>query len=311
MARSNSSSTLITIRETGSSPSHPAGRARSIDVLPSPRDYAYAPPGGPTGRGGRGGRGRRLSNSEAFRDPMLLHQVFPGLQSPAGRSVIAVADYLFDFTGPASALNAELSLRRANALLGEIRKIDPHYRVRSRGMTNPETAEGWRTYLNGLRMDRAAALYGARGETGPLQVETIRFLRARVDAAYAEGLKRLKAGKIDARLSDRVGLGNFIDWRVRNELRELYNMYGIQWGKESPVRVVPREHWTKGNERTFSVPDSRIGRVAFDMTLQQKTAGTPQIRNFFGSDFQPDVIIIVRPSQLGPGSTYAIPRPRK
>ncbi|MDP5281147.1 hypothetical protein Q9Q95_19640 [Sphingomonas sp. DG1-23] len=241
---------------------------------------------------------------------MLLHQVFPGLQSPAARSIISAADYFFDLTGPASVLNAELSLLRANALLAQIQKIDPNYRVRSRGMTNPETAAGWKTYLAGLRMDRAAALYGARGETGPLQVETLRFLQERVDAAYAEGLKRLKAGKIDTRLSDRVGLGNFIDLTVRKELREFYNIYGIQLTKASPVRVVPREYWTKGEERTFSIPDSRVGRVAFDMTLHQKTLGTPQIRNFFGSDFQPDVIIIVRPTQLGRGSTYAITRPR-
>jgi hypothetical protein len=242
---------------------------------------------------------------------MLLQQVFPGLQSPAARSIISAADYFFDLTGPASALNAELSLLRANALLAQIQKIDPNYRVRSRGMTNPETAAGWKTYLAGLRMDRAAALYGARGETGPLQVETLRFLQERVDAAYAEGMARLKARKIDARLSERVGLGNFIDWTVRNELRDWYNMYGIESGKGSPVRVVPREYWTRDNERTFSIPDSRVGKVAFDMTLQQKVPATPQIKNFFGSDFKPDAVIIVRPSQFGPGSTYAIPRPRK
>lgn len=284
----------------------PGGPRSLSDVVISRGNYAR-PPGDPTGRAGRGRRG---SNSGAFQDPMLLQQVFPGLQSPAGRSIIAVADHFFDLTGPASQLTAELSLRRANALLSEIRKVDPHYRVRSRGMTNPETLEGWRTYLSGLHMDRAVALYHARGDTGPLQVETLRFLQTRVDAAYAQGLKRLKAGNIDVRLSDRVGLGNYIDWTVRNELREWYNMYGIQWGKESPVRVVPRQYWTRGNERTFSIPDSRVGKVAFDMTLERKTAATPQIRHFFGSDFKTEAVVIVRPNQLGPGSTYAIPRPR-
>ncbi len=288
----------------------PGGPRSLRDALSSPRNYASAPPGGPTGRGGRGGRGRRLSNSEAFRDPMLLHQVFPGLQSPAGRSIIAVADYFFDSTGPANALTAELSLRRANALLNEIRKIDPQYRVRSRGMTDPETAEGWRTYLNGLRMDRAAALYGARGEMGPLQVETLRFLQARVDAAYAEGLKALKAGKISSRPSDRLNLGNFVDWRVREELRQMYNQFGITSGEKFPVRVVGREYRTIEADRTYTIPDSRVGKVAFDMTLERKTLATPQIRNFFASDFKPESVIIIRPSQLGPGNTYAIPRPK-
>jgi hypothetical protein len=285
----------------------PGGPGSLKHVLSSPRDYAPAPPGGPTGRGGRG---RRLSNSGAFRDPMLLHQVFPGLQSPAGRSIIAAADYFFDLTGPASALTAELSLRRATALLGEIKRIDPQYRVRSRGMTNPETAQGWRTYLDGLRMDRAAALYHARGQTGPLQVETLRFLQTRVDAAYAQGLKALEAGKISTRPSDRLNLGNFVDRRVREELREMYNQFGVMFGKDLPVRVVGREYSTTQVDRTYSIPDSRVGRVAFDMTLERKTLGTPQVRNFFASDFKPDFVIIVRPSQLGPGSTYAIRRPR-
>ena len=284
----------------------PGGPRSLSDVVISRGNYAR-PPGDPTGRAGRGRRG---SNSGAFQDPMLLQQVFPGLQSPAGRSIIAVADHFFDLTGPASQLTAELSLRRANALLSEIRKIDPHYRVRSQGMTNPETLEGWRTYLSGLHMDRAVALYRARGDTGPLQVETLRFLQTRVDAAYAQGLKALEAGKISSRPSDRLNLGNFVDRRVREELREMYNQFGVVFGKDLPVRVVGREYSTTQVDRTYSIPDSRVGRVAFDMTLERKTQGTPQVRSFFASDFKPDFVIIVRPSQLGPGSTYAIPRPR-
>jgi hypothetical protein len=121
----------------------------------------------------------------------------------------------------------------------------------------------------------------------------------------------LEAGRIDTRLSARVGLGNYVDRTVRKELRNLYNQYGIISGDNLPVRVVGREYRTTEDERTFSIPDSRVGKMAFDMTLERKTPATPQIRSFFASDFQPDAVIIVRPSQLGPVSTYAIPRPRK
>lgn len=38
---------------------------------------------------------------------------------------------------------------------------------------------------------------------------------------------------------------------------------------------------------------------------------TPQVRGFFSSDFKPSAVIIVRPTQLGPNSSYAIARPGK
>jgi len=47
----------------------------------------------------------------------------------------------------------------------------------------------------------------------------------------------------------------------------------------------------------------------FYVTLSRKTMTTPQVRGFFNSDFKPDAVVIVRPSQLGPNSTYAISKP--
>ena len=45
-------------------------------------------------------------------------------------------------------------------------------------------------------------------------------------------------------------------------------------------------------------------------TLARKTAGTAQVRGYPNSDLKPDAVIIVRPSRLGPRSTYAITRKR-
>lgn len=80
-------------------------------------------------------------------------------------------------------------------------------------------------------------------------------------------------------------------------------------GPSEQVRVNSREYDTSGTDRTYRRPDARVGDVAFDVTLSQKTAKTAQVRGFFSSDFRPQRVVIVRPSQLGPGSTYAIARP--
>lgn len=291
------------------------GGPRSFGGVPvSPRDYTRASPGGPTGRGGqtgRGGRSPRGSGAGSVRpnyDPTVLLQVFPGLGTVPER-VIMAADAIFDILGPAHAMTAEWTHRQATELLKQIWEVDPHY-PRSRAGQVPETVQGQINYLNGLRMDRAAALYRVRGETGALQVETLRFLQGRVDKAYDAGLKALEAGGIRLTPSARVGLGNFVDWKVRNDLREFYTIYGVKNGPDLPVRVVGREYRTTETERTYTVPDARVGKVAFDMTLFRKTPGGKQVRGFFASDFQPEAVIIVRPSQLGPGSTYAIQPPR-
>jgi hypothetical protein len=60
----------------------------------------------------------------------------------------------------------------------------------------------------------------------------------------------------------------------------------------------------------YTIPDNRVGNIAFDVSLTRKTLSTAQVRGFFSSDFRPNTVIIVRPSQLGSQSTYAIVRPR-
>ncbi|MDT8760993.1 hypothetical protein MZO42_20025 [Sphingomonas psychrotolerans] len=91
--------------------------------------------------------------------------------------MIVAGDMLFDLFGPANAMTSEWTQRQANTLLKQIWEIDPSY-PRARAGQFPETLQGQINFLNGLRMDRAAALYRVRGETGPLQVETLRFLQA-------------------------------------------------------------------------------------------------------------------------------------
>lgn len=254
----------------------------------------------PSTRAGIGG------NSRAFYDPMTLHQVFPGLRSAPGGAIIAAADNFLDITGPASRLTASLTQDLSHALIGQIEAIDPNYRFESLG--SPSTIAGQVSQLNSLRFDRAAALYRVRGEARPLQVETLRFLQRRVDEAYAEGLRHLSAGRLDVRLSPREAIGNFVDRQVRRELRALYQQSGIDT-RHGQIRVIGREYSSSGTDRTYRIPDARVGEIAFDVTLSRKLPSTPQVRGFFSSDFRPSAVVIVRPSQSGPNSTYIITRP--
>ncbi len=280
--------------------SDPSGRTAQILSGASGADYLPDVPRPPPRPGG---------NARAFQDPMKLQQVFPGLNSAAAASIIAVPDAFFNITGPANELIADLTMRQANAIIAQIRTVDPKYRLDTFGF--PQTREGQANYLNGLRMDRASALYRLRQDAGPLQVETLRFLQIRVDAAYVEGLQRLKEGKLDIRLSPQEALVNFVDRRVRQNLRQMFNQFGISAGPNERVRVIGREYDTRGADRTYRVPDARVAEVAFDVTLTRKTLATPQVRGFFDADFSPSSVVIVRPSQLGPNSTYIIKRPGK
>lgn len=264
------------------------------------------PGGGPKG-GGAGGR-RIGDNSERSRGS--LQDVFPSLVTAPAGAILAPIDGFLGITGPGYAANEAATRNVRDELIAEIQAIDPNYRFESLhagGM--PSTQEGRNRLIDHLRAERAAALYNTRGEVGPLQVETLHFLQRRVDAAYSDGLRKLDAGQLDAYFSREEAVGNHIDRTVRSELRAFYNDLGVSQARGQQVRVNAREYSTRTGDRTYTIPDSRVGNVAFDVTLSPKRATSPQIRGFFRSDFNPDAVIIVRPSQLGRNHTYLITRP--
>lgn len=256
----------------------------------------------------RGGPPRMGGNMEAFYDPMTLEEVFPGLRQSSAGSILSLADNVLDFTGPKRELTTDLSLRYSKKLIDEIKAVDPSYHFQSLGV--PVTFKGQMNQLNDLRLDRAATFYRVRGETQPLQVETLRFVQGRTDHAYEVGTRLFEEGKLTARLSREEAVGNFVDREVRRELRNLYGRLGISTTRDQQVRVNSREYDTSGTDSTYRTPDARVGKVVFDWTLTRKTAGLAQVRGYFNADLKPDNVIIVRPSQLGSGSTYAITRPR-
>ena len=255
----------------------------------------------------RNPRASRGSNSGAFRDPMTLEQVFPGLRNTPAGGIVALADNFLDLTGPLRAANAALVQNWSNRLIDQIKAIEPGYRYDSLGF--PQTLQGQATQLSHLRWTRATAFLRVKGELRPLQVETLRFIQERADRAYDEGVVLLRAGKLNIRLSPQEALGNYIDQRVRQDLRALYRLHGTDTAGKGLVRVNRRENDSSGDELTYRLPDARVGNVAFDVTLTRKCLTTPQVRGFFGTDFQPAYVAIIRPRQMGGDHTYVLTRP--
>ena len=238
---------------------------------------------------------------------MTLDQVFPDLQNAPGDAIVSMADDVLDLTGPANEMSMEVLRNTSTRLEEQIKAIDPAWHYDRLGPTT--TVEGMTNEVDNLRFQRAAVLARVKGDYGPLQVETLRFVQQRTDDAYDDALALQKAGKLRSRLSDQEAVGNYVDKEVREQLRERYNMLGIDFSAGEVVRVNSREYDRSGNDATYRIPDSRVGDVAYDVTLSRKTSSSGQVRGFFNADFRPNRVIIVRPSQTGKNHTYVIARP--
>ena len=248
---------------------------------------------------------RRGGNSRAFDIPMTLEQAFPGLDNTPAGAAVAAAGNLFDIWGPATEMTTEVLQTQSRTLQAQIRLLDPTWHYRELGPVT--SVAGLTNKVDDLLFQRAAVMVRVSGDYRPLQVETLRFIQQRADRAYDTGMALIKAGRLRVRLSEREALGNYIDAKVRVELRERYSQLDIDSAGKGPVRVNRREN-DSSSELTYRRPDARVKNAAFDVTLTEKTLKTSQIRGFFNTDFRPDQVVIIRPSQVGPNHTYAISR---
>lgn len=246
-------------------------------------------------------------------DFTFLEDVFPGLRDARILALpLTPIDGILGFSALSDETPAMVTLGQYRGLIGEIQQIDPTFH-RDELFPPGEIAELSRqardSLINGLLMERAAAYYRTRGDVRRLQVETLRFLQGAVDDAYKEAVSIADAGRLQPRLSREEAIGNWVDLAVRKDLRRMFNTYGIPFGADKDITVNYRNYETSQNDTRYRIPDARLGDVAFDWTLSSKTIGDAQIRGFFRADSRPRAVIIVRPSPLGPGSTYLIPRP--
>jgi hypothetical protein len=176
-------------------------------------------------RTGAEGPSRGIGDNAPPLDAITLAQAFPGLiNAPAG-AVIAVADPIFDLTAPGGQLTSDLSLAYSRSLIQQIQAIDPTFRYDSLGF--PNTLDGQMRMINDLRWDRAAVIYKATGDAGPLQVETTRYLQDRADAEYDNAIAAAKAGRLPPAPTERMAMGNFIDKAVKADFRDILGVRDI------------------------------------------------------------------------------------
>lgn len=257
-----------------------------------------------------GGSRSRFGGNRPPPDHPTLQEVFPMLPNAPPGAILAPIDNFLGLSAPGEAANLAATQLQVRALDNEIRAIDPSYqRPRSLQSLEQMSWQSRSAYIGEMRLDRAAALYNIHGKIEPLQVETLRFLQRRVDVRYEEAVIKYEAGELDVHLGRNEAIGNYIDSHVRADLREMYGYRRVEVTLGKQVRVNRRAYYTTGSELTFKVPDVRVGRVAYDMTMSRKLPGSGQIRGFFNADFRPLAVIIVRPSALGKNHTYVITPP--
>ena len=165
-------------------------------------------------------------------DYTRLEDVFPGLKDkPALAIPLAPIDGFFGVGVGAAAdeANLEATLGQYRALVAEIKQVDPTFadsELLPAGGIDSLDWQGRTNLINNLRMERAAADYRMRGDVGPLQVETLRFLQDAVDDAYEKAATASDAGRLEPRLSRAEAIGNSVDFEVRQALMNLFGNWG-------------------------------------------------------------------------------------
>lgn len=244
-------------------------------------------------------------------DYTTLQEIFPGLKDHPGVAIpLAPVDAFLGIGSAADEANLAVTMLQYNHLVAEIRSLDPSwhdYKLMPAGGIAAMPWQGRNNLLNDLRFQRAAAYYRVRGDIAPLQVETLRYLQQTVDQAYRNGVQLYQSGRLSPRLSPQEAIGNYVDQQVRTQLRWQFSSRNVPYGPSQNITVNNRDPSTP--DQTYKVPDLRLGDVSFDWTLSPKSISDAQIRGFFRADSNPIAVVIVRPSQLGPNSTYLIPRP--
>lgn len=252
----------------------------------------------------------RLSNGPPP-DFTILEDVFPQLkEAPAlGAALAPVANFL-GVTGAADEANLEATMGQYRALINQIKQVDPSFvdnvLLPAEGITGL-TWEGRNNLIDNLRMERAVAYYRMRGDIRPLQLEMLRYLQKTVDSAYDQAVSMADAGLLNPKLSRERAIGIAMDGIVRDKLDDMLSSYSIPYGPGADILVNNRDYEANGQD--YRVPDARVGDISYDWTLWQKTISSAQIRGFFRADSRPRGVIIIRPTQLGTGGAYLIPRP--
>jgi hypothetical protein len=185
-------------------------------------------------------------------DYTRLEDVFPGLSDAPGVEIpLAPVDGFLGASALADEANLEATLAQYGSLVAEIKQIDPSFVDQE--LLPPDgiaglTWQGRTNLINNLRMQRAVAYYRVLGDVGPLQVETLRFLQDAVDSAYVQAVAEADAGRLQPRLSRAGAIGNWVDFQVRLDLKNMLYSFGIAYGPGEDLTINNRDYETSEND---------------------------------------------------------------
>ena len=223
--------------------------------------------------------------SEPSPEVRTLEDIFPGLRaSSAAEILLAPVDAFVGFSEAADAANLEATMGQYNALAEEIKHLDPSFadeELLPEGGIAGLSWQGRTNLIDGLRMKLAALYYTKNGDIGPLQGETLMFLKDAVDRAYDEAVKKADVDQLRIRLSREEAIGNFVDMKVRRELRDLFSWNRVPYGVGQNITINNRANETTDDGLRYRIPDARLGNVFYDWTLEPKTPSYAQIRGYF------------------------------
>jgi hypothetical protein len=228
------------------------------------------------------------------------------LRDPVAGTALALADGVFDLTGPAAGAVDTLYRAQRQGLIADIKKLRPSFFVEELGPV--DTREGKLRIIAQLRARRAADRFLFKGELAELQVETIRQVQRLTDEAYAAAVRNQAKGMLPRSASPRMALGRYIDEIVRGRMETWFHSLSISTSGNVPVRINRRAYLVDPHG-AYVRPDVRIGRLAIDSTLSPKDWGTEQVKRFFDTEVGVSAVVIVRPAAETDHNVYLLARP--
>ena len=158
--------------------------------------------------------------------------------------------------------------------------------------------------LDDLMMWRAATYLRKTGNIEPLKTAMMVRMQREIDQAKREGDKLQKAGELKSHgVNDQMRLGNYVDRRVRGNIRGALNWYGIKAAARGRVRI-NRRLYIDGQGRSYGIPDVMVDDLIIEGSLQRKTMSAAQLRRFAKGLPKPRHIAVMTPSEAGSAHTY-------
>jgi hypothetical protein len=147
--------------------------------------------------------------------------------------------------------------------------------------------------------------YGSFSSMKELQDAVEIEYQNQVDLGFAKGRELFANDELDPGLNDNQRLGTYMDRFARVAMRQWFVNHGVKTGRDGIAEVFVNQRLYDPVEGVrYRIPDLRVGARYFDASLQSKTIGNVQIREFFEFG-NPSSVRIVLPTTHG--QSYEIP----